>query len=124
MSTVTVTVPPTTAVAAVASERPTGFSSIATGAEYKGVPQFDDPLKKREWQLEHMAAALRNFARNGYTDGTAGHISVRDPIDPNTFWINPYVSCLRSFPSGFRILESSNQLTYLQNGPPLWDVES
>jgi hypothetical protein len=96
MSTVTVTVPITTTVAAedeatATSERPSGFSSIATGADYKGIPQFDDPLKKREWMLEHMAAALRNFARNGYTDGSAGHISIRDPIDPDTFWINPYV---------------------------------
>lgn len=71
--------------------RPTGFASIATGGDYKGIPHFTDLLKKREWQLEHMAAAMRNFARNGYTDGIAGHLSVRDPIDPDTFWINPYV---------------------------------
>ncbi|KAK7428290.1 hypothetical protein QQZ08_005187 [Neonectria magnoliae] len=24
-----------------------------------------------------------------YTEGTSGHISVRDPVDPDTFWINP-----------------------------------
>ena len=36
-----------------------------------------------------MAAAFRVFARKGYTEGTAGHISIRDPVDPNTFWINP-----------------------------------
>lgn len=36
-----------------------------------------------------MAYVFRVFARNHYTEGTAGHISVRDPIDTHTFWINP-----------------------------------
>ena len=64
--------------------------TFATGGyPFPGIPQFDDPYKKRQWQLEHMAAAFRVFARKGYTEGTAGHISVRDPVDPNTFWINP-----------------------------------
>ena len=53
------------------------------------VPQFDDPYKKREWVLEHMAGVFRVFGRYGYNEGSAGHISVRDPVDPNTFWINP-----------------------------------
>ncbi|KAJ4014684.1 hypothetical protein NW752_007455 [Fusarium irregulare] len=36
-----------------------------------------------------MALAFRVFARLGYTDGMAGHISVRDPENPHTFWTNP-----------------------------------
>ncbi|KAF5502051.1 Meiotically up-regulated gene 14 protein [Colletotrichum aenigma] len=36
-----------------------------------------------------MAGAFRVVARKGYLEGTAGHISVRDPVDPDTFWINP-----------------------------------
>ncbi|WYZ35392.1 hypothetical protein EsH8_X_000039 [Colletotrichum jinshuiense] len=36
-----------------------------------------------------MALAFRVFARKGYTDGLAGHISVRDPENPHTFWTNP-----------------------------------
>lgn len=52
-------------------------------------PQFSDGLKQRIWCKQHMAAAFRVFARYGYTEGTAGHISVRDPIDIHTFWINP-----------------------------------
>ncbi|KAJ5723264.1 class II aldolase/adducin N-terminal [Penicillium malachiteum] len=36
-----------------------------------------------------MAGAFRVFARKGFTEGTSGHISVRDTIDPSTFWINP-----------------------------------
>ena len=53
------------------------------------IPQFDDPYEKREWILEHMAGVFRVFGRRGYTEGSAGHISVRDPVEPNTFWINP-----------------------------------
>jgi len=36
-----------------------------------------------------MAGAFRVFGRKNYAEGTAGHISVRDPVDPTTFWINP-----------------------------------
>ncbi|EON97314.1 putative class ii aldolase family protein [Phaeoacremonium minimum UCRPA7] len=60
------------------------------GVPYEGMPKFDDLYKKRQWQLEHMAGAFRVFARKGFTEGAAGHISVRDPVDPDTFWINPY----------------------------------
>lgn len=52
-------------------------------------PTFTDPYKERRWMLEHMAGAFRVFARKGFTEGSAGHISIRDPVDPTTFWINP-----------------------------------
>ena len=73
-----------------AGESPAGLSVCGTGGyEVPGIPKFDDPYKKRQWQLEHMAGAFRVFSRKGFTEGTAGHISVRDPVDPSTFWINP-----------------------------------
>ncbi|CAI6099414.1 unnamed protein product [Clonostachys chloroleuca] len=59
------------------------------GYPFPGMPKFEDKYKEREWQLEHMAGAFRVFARKGYTEGSAGHISLRDPVDPSTFWINP-----------------------------------
>lgn len=69
------------------------FTAVATGGyEYPGIPQFADPYAKRQWQLEHMAGAFRVFARMGFTEGASGHISVRDTVDPDTFWINPYVT--------------------------------
>lgn len=54
-----------------------------------GIPNFTSQEGKRRWQLEHMAGAFRIFGRHGYAEGMAGHISVRDPILPNAFWINP-----------------------------------
>ena len=72
------------------NEPPQGVGAVATGGyAFPGIPQIDDPYKKRQWQLEHMAGAFRVFARRGFTEGTSGHISVRDPVDPTTFWINP-----------------------------------
>lgn len=69
---------------------PNSSSAIAPdGLQFARIPTFDNMLKKRQWQLEHMAGAFRVFARKGYTEGTSGHISVRDPIYPDTFWINP-----------------------------------
>ncbi|KAL1869655.1 hypothetical protein Daus18300_005510 [Diaporthe australafricana] len=65
-------------------------AALATGGyAFPGIPHISDPYRKRQWQLHHMAGAFRVFARKGFTEGTSGHISVRDPVDPNTFWINP-----------------------------------
>ncbi|KAG0681173.1 hypothetical protein C6P40_003463 [Pichia californica] len=68
-----------------------GVGNMAMGI-YKHpyrLPKIDDPYKKRDWLLNMMAGAFRVFARKGYCEGPAGHISVRDPIDKDTFWINP-----------------------------------
>lgn len=67
-----------------------GAHNIAKGGEHPHlIPSFDDPLAERKWVLEHAAGAFRVFARMGYCEGEAGHISVRDPVDPQTFFINP-----------------------------------
>lgn len=68
-----------------------GVHNIAQGEyEYAHIkPKFEDKHKERQWLLEHMAGVFRVFGRRGYNEGAAGHISVRDPVDPETFWINP-----------------------------------
>ncbi|EMG46524.1 mug14 Meiotically up-regulated gene 14 protein [Candida maltosa Xu316] len=67
-----------------------GSHNIAKGGKHPyPLPQFTDMHEKRKWMLQHMAAAFRVFARQGFSEGTAGHISIRDPVDRNTFWINP-----------------------------------
>ncbi|CCG24087.1 hypothetical protein CORT_0E05030 [Candida orthopsilosis Co 90-125] len=67
-----------------------GSHNIAKGGAHPfPIPKFANKKEERKWALQHMAAAFRVFARKGYTEGTAGHISIRDPIDPTTFWINP-----------------------------------
>lgn len=41
------------------------------------VPSFTDKLAERKWAKEQVAGAFRVFARLGYADGGAGHISLR-----------------------------------------------
>ncbi|KAE9389289.1 arad-like aldolase/epimerase [Gymnopus androsaceus JB14] len=37
----------------------------------------------------HMAAALRYWGKCGFGEGISGHITVRDPVLPDHYWMNP-----------------------------------
>ncbi|EMR64871.1 putative class ii aldolase adducin protein [Eutypa lata UCREL1] len=52
-------------------------------------PKFDTLEEERLYRKQHLAAAFRVFADRGFDEGVAGHISVRDPILTNHFWLNP-----------------------------------
>jgi ribulose-5-phosphate 4-epimerase/fuculose-1-phosphate aldolase len=39
---------------------------------------------------QKLAAAFRLFARFGYDEGVAGHITARDPEHSECFWVNPF----------------------------------
>ncbi|NKF51913.1 class II aldolase/adducin family protein [Shewanella sp. WXL01] len=52
-------------------------------------PQFDDPQAEQTYIKQRLAAAFRVFAMHGFDEGLAGHITVRDNIAPDTFWVNP-----------------------------------
>jgi hypothetical protein len=41
------------------------------------VPIFTDKLEERCWAKKQMAAAFRVFAKLGFCDGVAGHMSLR-----------------------------------------------
>ncbi|PLN80455.1 class II aldolase/adducin domain protein [Aspergillus taichungensis] len=56
----------------------------------RGIPTFTDRLAQRQWMKEHMAAAFRFFGKQGYGEGISGHISMRDPVQEDHFWMNPY----------------------------------
>jgi len=47
------------------------------------------PQEEQLFRKQRLAAELRIFGRFGFDEGVAGHITVRDPIDPETFWVNP-----------------------------------
>lgn len=70
-------------------KEPTPLELISQGVCLPGIPIFSDIEKERHFILTHMAGAFRVFARKGYTEGMSGHISVRDPENPHTFWTNP-----------------------------------
>ncbi|KAI0472674.1 arad-like aldolase/epimerase [Xylariaceae sp. FL0804] len=52
-------------------------------------PKFDTLEEERLYRKQHLAAAFRVFADRGFDEGIAGHISVRDPILTDHFWLNP-----------------------------------
>ncbi|HEX3880569.1 MAG TPA: class II aldolase/adducin family protein [Bryobacteraceae bacterium] len=53
-------------------------------------PTFDNVEEERRHRKVHLAGAFRLFARYGYDEGVAGHITVRDPERPDWFWVNPF----------------------------------
>lgn len=53
-------------------------------------PVFASPAHERRHRKERLAAALRLFARFGFEEGVAGHITARDPEFTNYFWVNPF----------------------------------
>lgn len=54
-----------------------------------GIPTFSTHEEHRRHILVHTAAIFRYFARCGFTEGMAGHISVRDPEFEHYIWMNP-----------------------------------
>jgi ribulose-5-phosphate 4-epimerase/fuculose-1-phosphate aldolase len=55
-----------------------------------GPPSFSDKYKERAYLKHRLALAFRIFADAGFSEGVAGHITLRDPVDPNNFWVNPF----------------------------------
>lgn len=53
-------------------------------------PVFTDPAQEREHRKQRLAGACRVFGRLGFSEGVAGHITVRDPEYTDMFWVNPF----------------------------------
>jgi len=72
----------------------------ASGLELNPHPQrkdwFDEPViersiaAERRHRQERLAGAFRLFARHGFAQGLAGHITARDPELHDHFWVNPF----------------------------------
>jgi hypothetical protein len=69
-------------------------------------PTFTNKLDERKYKMQHLAVAFRVFAKQGFDEGVAGHISLRDPINPGSFivlllismlYLIPIPSCLISY---------------------------
>ena len=52
-------------------------------------PQFTSVEDERRHRKQRLAAAFRLFGRLGFGEGTAGHITARDPERTDHFWVNP-----------------------------------
>jgi ribulose-5-phosphate 4-epimerase/fuculose-1-phosphate aldolase len=52
-------------------------------------PKFASVEEERRHRKQRLAAAFRLFGRLGFGEGTAGHITARDPGLTDHFWVNP-----------------------------------
>jgi len=57
--------------------------------EIPSPPVFTDKFIERNFVKQRLAAAFRLFAYYQFDEGLAGHMTVRDPVEPDTFWVNP-----------------------------------
>jgi ribulose-5-phosphate 4-epimerase/fuculose-1-phosphate aldolase len=53
-------------------------------------PTFATIEEERRYRKTHLAGAFRLFAKFGFDEGAAGHITARDPERPDWFWVNPF----------------------------------
>ncbi len=72
-------------------EYPSGDPSLVLPAEVPtGPPKFEDKYEARKYLKHRLALAFRIFAKHGLSEGIAGHITLRDPVEPDCFWVNPF----------------------------------
>ncbi|MGE0797903.1 MAG: class II aldolase/adducin family protein [Lautropia sp.] len=63
---------------------------LETHAGLPRIPAFASVREERLHRKQRLAAVFRIFAKFGFSDGVAGHVTVRDPEFPRTFWLNPF----------------------------------
>jgi len=51
--------------------------AVVAMTKFPGPPTFDDPYKEREYLKGRLALAFRIFAKFGFDEGVAGHITLR-----------------------------------------------
>ncbi len=67
----------------------TGAPALVPGGTYpwSGAASAEE---ERQHRKRRLAAAFRLFAKYGYDEGVAGHITARDPEKLDHFWVNPF----------------------------------
>ncbi|WP_079061758.1 class II aldolase/adducin family protein [Streptomyces griseoruber] len=80
--------PPTTTTTAPVPHESVG--PLPEGVTLPVPPQNPTVEEERLIRKQELAAAFRLFARFGFSEGVAGHITGRDPERPEAFWVNPF----------------------------------
>jgi ribulose-5-phosphate 4-epimerase/fuculose-1-phosphate aldolase len=57
---------------------------------FPSLPTFASVEEERLHRKQRLAAAFRLFAKYGFDEGVAGHITARDPERTDHFWVNPF----------------------------------
>lgn len=71
-------------------ERQSVYQPEQGGLIYPELPVFETVEQERRHRKERLAAACRAFGKFGFNYGTAGHLTVRDPENPELYWTNPF----------------------------------
>lgn len=74
-----------------------------------GTAAAQDIDSVRARRKETLVAAFRIFGRLGFSEGAAGHITVRDPEFPDRFWVN-------SFQASFHLMTQEQLLCVDSDG--------
>ncbi len=53
-------------------------------------PSSRNLSEERQHRKQVLAMGFRLFAKFGFDEGVAGHITARDPERPDQFWVNPF----------------------------------
>lgn len=69
--------------------RSLALEAVGRELDWPAMPVFDDPEQERQHRKQQLALAFRVFAHYGFDWGIGGHITCRDPIDTDRFWVNP-----------------------------------
>ncbi|KAI5123742.1 hypothetical protein M0805_000334 [Coniferiporia weirii] len=64
--------------------------SEASRKHFPRPPVFDNKYEERKFLKFRLAQAFRIFGHLGFDEGVAGHITVRDPVKTDCFWVNPF----------------------------------
>ncbi|MGQ0623543.1 MAG: class II aldolase/adducin family protein [Sporichthyaceae bacterium] len=76
-----------------APQAPTNAALTGADGRALSIPTpevFATVAQERRHRKAKLAAAFRMFSKAGLDEGVAGHITVRDPGEPDTFWVNPF----------------------------------
>ncbi|KAK5474384.1 hypothetical protein LTR55_009881 [Exophiala xenobiotica] len=93
MSTTTITSTATTK--AIAAETSNYDHEEPAMRGYPDPANQDDPVARFNVPKDDDPTLITRFPRppqfsDKFDEGVAGHITLRDPVDPNTFWVNPF----------------------------------
>ena len=90
VTTIQETKQPLTTTAAAAPPKTAQKVSGKVKSSTPKAPVFTDKIQEREYRKRRLTLAFRIFGKYGFDEGVAGHITVRDPLSPHLFWVNPF----------------------------------
>ncbi len=65
------------------------YKPTQSGLIFPETPIFSSLAEEREHRKKHLVAATRAFSFWGFEYGFAGHLTIRDPENPELYWTNP-----------------------------------